>query len=65
MSATGATIAMTAQRGSSAAHDGQQHLPVLPVDPPAAVFNECLSSTANNIGHLKERPVVQLCFCPP
>ena len=65
MSAAGAAVAMPAQRGGAAAHDGQQHLPVLPVDPPAAVFHKCLSSTANNVGHLHERPVVQLCLCPP
>ena len=65
MSAAGAAVAMPAQRGGAAAHDGQQHLPVLPVDPPAAVFHKCLSSTANNVGHLQERPVLQLCLCPP
>ena len=65
MSAAGAAVAMPTQRGGAAAHDGQQHLPVLPVDPPAAVFHKCLSSTANNVGHLHERPVVQLCLCPP
>ena len=65
MSATGAAIAMSAKRGGAAAHDSQQHLPVLPVDPLAAVFHKCLSSTANNVGHLHERPVVQLCLCPP
>ena len=65
VSAAGAAIAMAAQRGGAAAHDGQQHLPVLPVDPPAAAFHKCLSCTANNIGHLQERPVVQLCFFPP
>jgi hypothetical protein len=65
MSAAGAAVAMAAQRGCAAARNGQQHLLVLPVDPPAAVFDKCLSSTANNIGHLHERPVVQLCFWPP
>jgi hypothetical protein len=65
MSAAGTAVAVAAQRGSSAAHDGQQHLPVLPVDPPEAVFHKCLSSTANDVGHLQERPVVQLCFWPP
>ena len=65
MSAAGAAVAMPAQRGGAAAHDGQQHLPVLPVDPPATVFHKCLSGTANNVGHLQERPVVQLCLCPP
>ena len=65
MSAAGTAIAVPAQRGCAAARDGQQHLLVLPVDPPAAVFNERLSSTANNVGHLHQRPVVQLCRCPP
>ena len=64
MSAAGAAIAMPAQCSGAAAHDGQQHLPVLPVDPPAAVFDKCLSSTANNVGHLHQRPVLQLCLCP-
>jgi hypothetical protein len=41
MSAAGAAIAMSAQRGGSAACNGQQHFSVLPVDPLAAVFNEC------------------------
>jgi hypothetical protein len=31
-SAAGAAIAMSTQRGRAAARDGQQHLPVLPVD---------------------------------
>ena len=65
MSAAGAAVAMPAQRGGAAAHDGKQYLLVLPVDPPAAVFNKCLSSTAINVGHLRERPVVQLCWCRP
>ena len=65
MSAAGAAVAMPAQRGGAAAHDGQQHLPVLPVDPPATVFDKCLSSTANNVGHLQERPALQLCLCAP
>src|SRR5664280_3702886 len=65
MSAAGATIAMPAQRGGAAARYGQQHLLVLPVDPPAAVFHKCLSSTANNVGHLQKRPAHELCLCPP
>ena len=54
MSAAGAAIAMSAQRGSAAARDSQQHLLVLPVDPPATVFKERLSSTADDVGHLHE-----------
>ena len=65
MSAAGAAIAMPTERSRAAACDGQQHLLVLPVDPPAAVFHKCLSSAANDVGHLHERPVVQLCLCPP
>src|SRR5579859_2467553 len=65
MSAAGAAVAMSAQRGGAAARDSQQHLLVLPVDPPAAVLHKCLSSTANNVSHLHERAVVQLCLCPP
>jgi hypothetical protein len=65
MSAAGAAVAMAAQRGGAAARDGQQHLLVLPVNPSTAVIHKCLSSTANNVGHLQERPVLQLCLCPP
>ena len=65
MSAAGAAIAMSAQRGGAAARDSQQHLLVLPVDPPAAVFNEMLSSTTNDVGHLHKRPAHELCLCPP
>src|ERR1035441_129887 len=65
MSAAGAAIAMSAQRSGATACYGQQHFSVLPVDPPAAVFHKCLSSPANNIGHLHERPAHELCLCPP
>ena len=65
MSAAGAAIAMSTERGGAAALDSQQHLPVLPVDPPATVFHKCLSRTANDVGHLQERPSHELCLCPP
>jgi len=65
MSAAGAAIAMPTQRGGAATRDGQQHLLMLPVDPPAAVFDKCLSSTANNVGHLHQRPAHELCLDPP
>src|ERR1035438_5426184 len=65
MSAAGATVAMPAQRGGAAARNGQQHFSVLPVDPLAAVFEESLSSTANDVGHLQKRPAHELCLCPP
>ena len=63
MSAAGAAIAMSAQRGSAAADDGQQHLPMLPIHPPPTEFNKGLSRTANDIGHLQQRPTHELCFC--
>ena len=65
LSATGAAIAMSTQRGSAATLDSQQHFSVLPVDPLATVFYKCLSSTANDVGHLQERPSHELCLCPP
>src|SRR5271157_1165928 len=65
MSAVQALIAMPTQRGSTAARDGQQHFLVLPVDPLATVFKKCLSSTANDISHLQQRPAHELCLCPP
>ena len=55
MSAADATVAMPAQRGGAAAHDGQQHLLMLPGDPVATALNECLPRTANDVGHLQER----------
>src|ERR1017187_5350737 len=65
MSAAGAAVAMPTQRSGAAARDGEQHLLALPVDPPAAVFNKCLSSTANIVAHLKKGPANDLCLSPP
>ena len=65
MSAVRALIAMSTQRGGAAARDGQQHFFVLAADPPATAFNEGLSCTANDIGHLQRRPVHALCVCSP
>src|ERR1700684_129538 len=55
--AVGAIIEMPAQGGGATAHDGAPHLEVLPVDPPAASFDEGASRGANQIGHLEWRPV--------
>jgi hypothetical protein len=52
MSTIGTAIAMSAQRSSAAARDGQQYLLVLPVDPPATALQKRLSCIANDIGHL-------------
>src|ERR1035437_1810209 len=65
MSAACAAVAMATERGCAAGQGGQQHLLVLPVDPPATVFHKCLSSTANNVGHLQKRPAHELCLSPP
>src|SRR6266852_4764756 len=56
--ATGdALIEMPAQGGGATACDGPQHREVLPGYPPAAAFDEGTSRGANQIGHLKRRPV--------
>lgn len=57
MSAVGAAVAMTAQRGGAAACDRQQDLVVLPGNPVATAFEEGLPCTANDVGHLQRRPV--------
>jgi hypothetical protein len=55
--AVGALIEMPAQGSGATARDGSQHGEVLPSDPPAAAFDEGASCGANQIGHLKRRPV--------
>jgi len=55
--AVGALKEMPTQGGGAAARDGSQHFDVLPGDPLAASFDECLSRGANQIGHLQWRPV--------
>src|SRR5712691_6329118 len=52
-----ALIEMPAQGGGATARDGSQHREVLPGDPPAAALDEGASRGANQIGHLKWRPV--------
>src|SRR5215467_6465344 len=56
MSATGALIAMAAKCGCAAAFDGLQHLLMMPGNPTVVAFEEGLSSVADDIGHLQERP---------
>src|SRR5271154_6384962 len=65
MSAVRALITMSTQRCGAAACDGQQDFFVLAVDPLATVFNEGLSCTANDVGHLQRRPVHALCVGSP
>src|SRR5271167_2499447 len=52
-----ALIEMAAQGGGATARNGSQHREVLPCDPPATAFDEGASRGANQIGHLKRRPV--------
>jgi len=47
---------MSAECGGAAAFDSLQHLQVTPGDPVVAAFDEGLSSLADDIGHLQERP---------
>jgi hypothetical protein len=57
MSAARALIEMTAEHGGTTPRNGQQHFDVLPGDPLAASFDECLSRNANQIGHLERWPI--------
>jgi hypothetical protein len=56
MSAASALIEMPAECGGTTPRNGQQHFDVLPTDPLAASFDECVSSGADQIGHLERRP---------
>jgi hypothetical protein len=53
MSAAGALIAMSAQRRGAATGDGQQHLLMLPANPPTTALYEVVASTVNDVGHLQ------------
>src|ERR1700735_4214154 len=55
--AVGALIEMPPQAAGPTAHDGAQHLELLPVDPPAASYDEGASRGANQISHFEWRPV--------
>ena len=57
MSAAGAFIEMSAERGGATPRNGQQHFDVLPGDPLTASFDECVSRGADQIGHLEGWPV--------
>jgi len=52
-----ALIEMPAQGGGATARDGSQHREVLPGDPAAISFDEGVSCGANQLGHLKWRPI--------
>jgi hypothetical protein len=48
---------MTAEQSRAAAQDRQQNLAVLSGDPALTLFQEGLSCTADDVGHLQWRPV--------
>jgi len=54
--AAGALIEMTAQCGGTTARHGQQHFDMLPTKPMAVSFDERISCSADDIGHLERRP---------
>src|SRR5260370_18667731 len=57
MSAASALIEMSAEHGSATLRNGQQHFDMLPGDPLTASFDECVSRSADEIGHLEGWPV--------
>ena len=57
MPAASALIDMTAECRGTTPRDGQQHFDMLPADPLAISFDKSSSCTANEIGHLKGRPI--------
>jgi len=57
MSAARALIEMSAEHGRATPRNGQQHFDMLPGDPLTASFDECVSRSADEIGHLKGWPV--------
>ena len=57
MSAASALIEMSAEHGRATLRNGQQHFDMLPGDPLTASFDECVSRSADQIGHLEGWPV--------
>jgi hypothetical protein len=57
MPATGALVEMTAESGGTAPPNGQQHFDMHPPEPLAVSFDEGISRSADNIGHLEGWPV--------
>ena len=56
MPAAGALIEMAAEGGGTTPRNGQQHFEMLPAEPLAASFDECVSRSADQIGHLQRWP---------
>jgi hypothetical protein len=57
MSAASALIEMSAERGSATPRNRQEHFDVLPGDPLTASFDEGVSRSADQIGHLQGWPI--------
>jgi hypothetical protein len=57
MSAASALIEMSAERGGATPRNRQEHFDVLPADPLTASFDEGVSCSADQIGHLEGWPV--------
>src|SRR6516165_5300074 len=57
MPAAGALIEMTAECGGTTPPNGVQHFDVLPAQPVAVSFEESVSRSADQIGHLQRRPI--------
>ena len=56
MPATGAFVEMTAECGGTTPRNGPQHFDVPPAKPMAVSFDESISRSADDIGHLQRRP---------
>jgi len=57
MSAASAFIEMPAEHGGATPRNCQEHFDMLPGDPLTASFDECVSRSADQIGHLQRWPV--------
>lgn len=56
MSAARALVEMTTEGCSATTPDGQQYLHVFPAEPVAISFEECVTGSADQIGHLERWP---------
>jgi hypothetical protein len=56
MPATGALIEMAAKCGGTTPLNGPQYFHMLPTEQVAVSFDESLSRSADDIGHLERRP---------
>ncbi len=57
MSAASAFIEMSAKGGGATPPNRQEHFDMLPAEPVAVSFDECVSRSADQIGHLEGWPV--------